>query len=150
MSPAHSVIVDPLIAQSAEIEVAKRKYLRSIRSEVAASSQSAVARRIGVTPSAVHQKLSTAERLAPEIPDGFIAAGPYEIAELYAAGKIDRDTLVEQLKTWPYVDVKGSWSELWDTQASLPGGTWQEVVDAYDDGYLDGDTYEEIDLHVHP
>lgn len=145
-----TIMVDPLIRETAALEVAKKRQLRTIRNEVARSSQSAVARRMKVTPSAINQKLATADKIAPEIPEGFSAAGPYEIAQLAAIGEIDRETLVDELVRWPYVAGPASWGEAWDTQAALPAGTWQEVLDAYDDGLIDADLYEEVDLRIHP
>lgn len=145
-----TITVDTLIRTTAALEVAKKRQLRAIRTEVRSSSQSAVARRMKVTPSAINQKLATADKLAPEIPEGFSAAGPYEIAQVAALGEIDRDQLVDELVRWPYVPGPASWGAAWDTQESLPPGTWQEVLDAYEDGLIDADLYEEVDLRVHP
>lgn len=74
-------------------------------------------------------------------------AGPYAIAKLYAAGGIDRDTMIRELSTWPYAKNEGADAAAseWDSTPYLDTpGSFAEVGKAFDEGLIDGEAYDEI------
>jgi hypothetical protein len=83
-------------------DLGRLDYVRAVRSAVEAGlPQREIVRALHVTQPAVSQTLAKAKGVA-EIPEGFSGASPYEIAERYAAGEIDRAEMICQLSAWPY------------------------------------------------
>jgi hypothetical protein len=81
------------------------------------------------------------------VPEGFSGASPYEIAERYAAGDIDRDTMIRELSAWPYATNKGAAAAAaeWESTPYLDTpGSFAEVGRAFDEGLIDGDAYDQI------
>jgi len=96
----------------------------------------------------VSQLLTQADaRGVKPIPEGFSGASPYEISERYAAGDIDRETMIRELSAWPYVRNEGQAAaqEEWDsTPYPDTPGSFAEVGQAFDEGLIDGDAYDQI------
>lgn len=97
--------------------------------------------------------VSSALERAAEVPDvlaGFSGASPYEIAQRYAAGLIDREQLIDELGRFPYAPTPKTDGYDWLTE-DVPN-TVGDVLDALDDRLIDDDTYEavqdRIDLHT--
>lgn len=84
------------------------------------------------------------------IPEGFSGASPYEIAERYAAGDVDRDEMVRQLSAWPYARNEGlaAAHPEWDsTPCPDTPGSLEEVGQAFDEGLIDAEAHDQI-LHA--
>ena len=123
-------------------------YIRNVRAAVEILDQRDVARALGVSQPAISKLLSQAEaRGVKPIPDGFSGASPYEIAERYAAGDIDRAAMIRELSAWPYVKNEGlaAAQAEWDsTPYPDTPGSFEEVGQAYDEGLIDGGAYDTI------
>jgi len=123
-------------------------YIRNVRAALAAADQRAVARALGVSQPAISRLLSQAEaRGVRPVPDGFSGASPYEIAERYAAGDIDRDTMIHELSAWPYAKNEGAAAAAaeWESTPYLDTpGSFAEVGRAFDEGLIDGAAYDQI------
>ncbi|WP_369745664.1 hypothetical protein [Paenarthrobacter sp. AMU7] len=81
------------------------------------------------------------------VPEGFSGASPYEIAERYAAGDIDRDAMIRELSAWPYPKNEGAAAAAaeWESTPYMDTpGSFAEVGRAFDEGLIDGDAYDQI------
>lgn len=98
--------------------------LRATRRMVEAKGQSAVAKALRLSQPAISKAMAAAEQVR-EVVDGFSGASPYEIAQRYAAGLIDRERMLDELCRWEYpprdrtdgydsllIDVPGSFDEV--------------------------------------
>ncbi|WP_125612051.1 hypothetical protein [Specibacter cremeus] len=124
-------------------------YIRAVRSAVeAGAAQRDIARALGIAQPSVSQLLKQADtRGVKPIPEGFSGASPYEIAERYAAGDIDRDTMIRELSAWPYAKNEGAAAAAaeWESTPYLDTpGSFAEVGRAFDEGLIDGDAYDQI------
>lgn len=124
-------------------------YIRAVRSAVeAGAGQREIARALGIQQPSVSQLLRQADaRGVKPIPEGFSGASPYEIAERYAAGDIDRNAMIRELSAWPYVKNEGL-AAAQDEWESTPypdtPGSFEEVGQAFDEGLIDAEAYELI------
>lgn len=131
-------------------DLGRLDYIRALREAVQQGlGQSEIARALHITQSAISQTLTRAESKGVKaIPEGFSGASPYEIAERYAAGEIDRDEMIRQLSKWPYVKAPDHTEQLaMEWKAILPPdppGTFEEVGEAFDKGLIDGEAYDII------
>ena len=123
-------------------------YIRSVRVAVETTDQRVVARALGVSQPAISRLLSQAEtRGVKPVPDGFSGASPYEIAERYAAGDIDREAVIRELSAWPYSKNEGAAAAAaeWESTPYVDTpGSFAEVGRAFDEGLIDGDAYDQI------
>lgn len=107
-------------------------------------TQAEVARELRITQGG----LSKGVNKTPAVVEGFSGASPYEIAQRYAAGDIDRTQLVEELTRWKYPPrplTDGPYDDL----LFLPEGSFEDVGQAFDEGLIDMETYDEIaEKHV--
>ncbi|MBD5788367.1 hypothetical protein IF650_19580 [Cellulosimicrobium terreum] len=115
--------------------------LRLVRKLAAQMSQTEIAKLLAISQPAVHKALKAAERV-PEVADGFSGASPYEIAERYAAGQIDRAHVIDELARWPYASTPRT--DGFDWLVEDANGTFEEVGRALDDGLLDEDAYDAV------
>lgn len=72
--------------------------------------------------------------------DGFTS--PYEIAEQYAAGLIDQETLIHELTIWPYAEDRpiDDVADIW-----LPGaGSFNDVEHAFMDHLITAEQYDAV------
>ena len=104
-------------------------------------SQREIAKWLGIAQPSVLSALRTAAKVSMPV-DGFSGATPFEICQRYAAGFIDRVTLVDELTRFPY--VKGGQTDGYDSLIVDPAGTWAEVDDAVRRGLIEDDVYEEV------
>ncbi|OOP62741.1 hypothetical protein BMF89_08375 [Arthrobacter sp. SRS-W-1-2016] len=147
-SPDHAL--DLARRALAREDLGRLDYLRALREAVQQGlPQRDIARALHITQSAISQALTKAEsRGVKAIPEGFSGASPYEIAERYAAGDIDRSEMIRQLSAWPYVKAPDHTEQLsMEWKAILPPdppGTFEEVGEALDKGLIDGDAYDII------
>ncbi len=115
--------------------------LRIVRRLADTMTQTEIAQVLLISQPAVNKKLRAAARVA-DLPDGFSGASPYEIAERYVAGQIDRDRLIDELARWPYTPTPKT--DGFDWLVEDGAGTFEEVGRALDDGLLDDDTYDAV------
>lgn len=113
-------------------------YLRTIRALARTMRQEELARTLGVTQPAISATLKTASGV-PEVLAGFSGASPYEIAERYAAGLIDRDQLADELGRFPYAPTPKTDGVDWVVD-EVPN-TAGEVRQAWEDQLIDEATY---------
>lgn len=115
--------------------------LRQLRAlSIAGLSQVELARQLGITQPSVNKALKRAMAVR-DVLDGFSGATPFEIAQRYAAGLIDRDQLIDELGRFPYVPFSIAGRP--GMNATVPG-TAREILDALDAGLIDEDTYDAI------
>lgn len=124
-------------------------YIRAVRLAADAGvAQRDIARALGVAQPAISRLLTqAAARGVQSIPEGFSGASPYEVAERYAAGDIDRETVIRELSAWPYVQNEGAAAAQaeWDsTPYPDTPGSFAEVGQAFDDGLIDAEAYDLI------
>lgn len=81
-------------------------------------------------------------RLAP-VPEEFHGADPEAIINLFAAGEISREQVVDELARWPYAPSDELDGPLDDILVEVPG-SFDVVVRAARTGLLPGDVYDEI------
>lgn len=120
-------------------ELEYRRELRRLKEH--GYSQRDISKWLGIAQPSVFSALRTAAKVAMPL-EGFSGATPYEICERYAAGFIDRQTLVDELTRFPY--VKGGQTDGYDSLIVDPAGTWSEVEDAARRGLIEDDVYEEV------
>ncbi|MCA4135303.1 helix-turn-helix domain-containing protein [Arthrobacter sp. M4] len=129
-------------------ELGALDYIRDIRAAVETADQRVVARALGVSQPGISKLLTQADaRGVKPIPEGFSGASPYEIAERYAAGDIDRDTMIRELSVWAYAKNEGlaAAQAEWDsTPYPDTPGSFEEVGQAFDEGLIDGEAYDLI------
>ncbi|MCZ4518928.1 helix-turn-helix transcriptional regulator [Rhodococcus ruber] len=78
------------------------EFLRCLRQlhEQKMWTQTRLAKANGVTQPAISKWLKMARIDAPDLRPGTAGGTPYEIAARYAAGLLDRETMIEQLSEW--------------------------------------------------
>lgn len=116
-------------------------YLRTVRALSATMRQVDLAKELGVSQAAISTTLSRANEV-PDVVPGFSGGSPYEIAERYAAGGIDRDALIDELGRFPYAETPKTDGVDWLVD-DVPN-TVGDVSRAWRDGLIDEDTYVAI------
>lgn len=151
MDPQSVTIIQPI--EGARWAKARRNlggmdYVRYVLAAVETSDQSTVARALGVSQPSISRLVKQAEAKGVKpVPEGFSGASPYEIAERYAAGDIDRAAMIRQLSVWPYTENGGAAAAAaeWESTPYMDTpGSFAEVGQAFDEGLIDGDAYDEI------
>lgn len=71
-----------------------------------------------------------------------MSKSPYEIAQSFANGEINRKQLVDQLSSREYVAFTKT--DGYDSIIVDPPGSFSEVTKAFTDGLIDGSVYNEI------
>ena len=104
-------------------------------------TQREMAALLGMSQPAVAKALQRAQAV-PAVVGEFNAASPYEVCQRYAAGFIDRTEVVRQLVAWPYKPTP--WANEYGEYEESMDGTWQEVVEAADNGLIDDAIYDEV------
>lgn len=134
----------------ARADLGRLDYFRALQTAVRDGlPQRDIARALNVTQSAISQALKqAASKGVGAIPEGFSGASPYEIAERYAAGDINRNEMIRQLSAWTYVkrqdpteQLAAEWKAILSPDAP---GTFEEVGEAFDKGLIDAEAYDRI------
>ncbi|MEU7187070.1 hypothetical protein [Streptomyces sp. NPDC045369] len=121
----------------------ERTALAALAAADAGASHRAIAATMDISHVAVGALIAKARALPPLV-EGRVGRSPLDIAMRYAAGEIDRDTLVQALATWPYAP-RALPVGLPDGGAALPvPGAFDEVRGALEYGYIDQDVYDAI------
>jgi hypothetical protein len=140
--------IEAALRAKARRELGRLDYIRSVRDAVQELGQAAVARALSVSQPSISKLLAGAEaRGVGPVAKGFSGAGPYEIAERYAAGDIDREAMIRELSAWPYVKNEGAAAAAaeWESTPYVETpGSFAEVGRAFDEGLIDGDAYDQI------
>jgi transcriptional regulator with XRE-family HTH domain len=117
-------------------------YLRGLRRLSHRMTQSDLARALGLTQPSISSALKSAAKVADPRP-GFAGASPYEIAQRYTAGELDRDEMIDQLGRW--VDPGAHRPEPDETnQATDAAETMEQLRHALRDGLLDEPAHQLI------
>ena len=123
-------------------ELALLEQRRALRqAEEVGVSQTTLAAAVGVSQPAVAKALKFARKVR-DIPAGFSGADPYEIAQRYAAGEIDRARVVDELSRWTYVSEPPV-DPLEDYAPQVPGSS-QDLSRAYHRDLIDRSIMEEV------
>lgn len=140
-----SVTKDPAVAAVVRLRHRQRvdrlDELRAVRVLSKTMSQTELAKVLAISQPSVNKALKAAAKV-PDVRENFSGATPYEIAQRYAAGQIDRDQLVDELGRWQYARTPATDGVDW--LADEPEGTFEEVGRALDEGLIDEDTYTAI------
>ncbi|WP_435298775.1 hypothetical protein [Timonella sp. A28] len=119
------------------------------RREIAALSQRGydvrdMARAVGVPGYKFAETVRVAQETAP-IPEGFSGATVREICQRYFLGQITQEQVIHELTTWDYVipEPPGEGAEYDDLGINTPGSI-DEIGWAFDDGFLDGESYDHL------
>jgi len=139
--PRHDEIRAQLLKARQRLEVDTLDYKRILKAAFGGLTQREMAEVLGMSQPAVAKALQRAQAV-PEVVGGFNAASPYEVCQRYAAGFIDRAEVVSQLATWPYKPTP--WANEYGEYEESMDGTWQEVVEAADNGLIDDAIYDEV------
>lgn len=133
-----------LRAARARQSVARLDYLRGLRDVTRSglATQSAIARELGISQSAVSQNLQEEAKLPPVL-DGFHGADPQEVIARFAAGDLSREQVVDELVRWPYAPSDELDGPMDDVLVNVRG-SFDDVEDAAVSGVLPADVYGEI------
>ncbi|MDE9363985.1 hypothetical protein PZ938_00050 [Luteipulveratus sp. YIM 133132] len=113
----------------------------------AAVPQTRIARLLGVSPSAVNQRVQAARSMPPARP-GFSGASPLEIAQRYAAGELEWAQVLEELARWPYEERQMVLDDVTEWNVAGTGDAWSELGIATRRGYLTYEEYGQIQQRV--
>ena len=117
-------------------------YLRGLRRLARRMTQSDLARALGLTQPSISSALKSAAKVADPRP-GFAGASPYEIAQRYTAGDLDRDELIDQLGRWDEAGAAGTAPGPGAGPSGTPA-TIEQLDRALRDGLIDEPTYRLI------
>ena len=145
-SPEHDAALDHVRGSLEKIKLAELDFHRALNT----------AAHTGVD----HRDLAKAARMSPrelslaldrnyavrDIAEGFSGSGPYEIAQRYAAGEIDRAQVIEELRRWPYAPMPDI-GPLDDFIPDAPGSS-EELTAAYCQDLIDRSIMEEVLPHA--
>lgn len=124
------------------IELDQIDYRRELnRLSHLGSSQRQVSSALGISQPSLSTALKTAEKVPPARP-GFSGASPYEICQRFAIGELTRDQVIDELTRWEYVIPEAVEHDYFDDLRFDTPGSFNEVGQAFDDGLIDGATYE--------
>lgn len=122
-------------------DVDRRDELRLLSRLAESMTQTQISKELRISQPAVNKALKAAGKV-PDVREGFSGASPYEIAERYAAGQIDRAQLVDELTRWPYAEQAKTDGFGWLAE-EVPA-TFEEVGRALDSGLVDDETYDAV------
>ncbi|GGJ54133.1 MarR family transcriptional regulator [Glutamicibacter ardleyensis] len=139
--PQHDDMRARLLKARQRVEVDALDYKRTLKAAAGGMTQREMAALLGMSQPAVAKALQRAQAV-PAVVGEFNAASPYELCQRYAAGFIDRAEVVRQLVAWPYKPTP--WANEYGEYEESMDGTWQEVVEAADNGLIDDAIYDEV------
>lgn len=139
--PQHDDMRARLLKARQRVEVDALDYKRTLKAAAGGMTQREMAALLGMSQPAVAKALQRAQAV-PAVVGEFNAASPYEVCQRYAAGFIDRAEVVRQLVAWPYKPTP--WANEYGEYEESMDGTWQEVVEAADNGLIDDAIYDEV------
>lgn len=122
-------------------QIAHLDYTRAAVEAVEHVTPTELSRGLGLAQPSVRELVNRGRNLEKVRP-GFSGASPYEIAQRYDAEEITREELVDQLGRWDY--ASGSQTDGYDTLLVTEPGTFAEVTKAFNEGLIDGETYDAI------
>lgn len=122
-------------------QIAHLDYLRSLAVAAHGAAQRQLADVLGISQAAVSKTLRSA-RAVPPVREGFSGAGPYEIAQRYAAGELTREQVVDELVRWQYEPMPRT--DGWDDLLVIEPGTFEDVAQARRHGLIEDSVYDEV------
>ncbi|MEC5152639.1 hypothetical protein [Cryobacterium sp. GrIS_2_6] len=135
-----------LVRVKARRDTVDLDYLRAARAAAENASQREIARILALSQPAVNKILARAKGIADLRPT-FHGATPFEIAQRYSGGFIDRAQVIDELARWPYLPKPKAdeFDDVWE-----PGeGTWYDVEEALQQGLIDGEIYSAAQARRH-
>ena len=115
-------------------------YLRELRRAAQETTQTQLARLIGISQPSVNSALKSAAAV-PDVRPGFSGATTYEIAQRYDAGEVTREQTIDELGRWSY--RPGSPSDGYDWTPA-DAGEFADVRRAFSEHLIDAEMYDEI------
>lgn len=104
-------------------------------------TQRQVSRWLGIAQPTLSSVLKTA-KTTPMPRDGFSGASPMEICQRYAAGRIDRAKLINELTRWEYTTA--AVTDGFDSLMVNQPGSFDEVIAAVHAGLIESEVYGEV------
>ena len=120
--------------------VTRVSYLRELRRAAQDTTQTQLARLIGISQPSVNSALKSAAAV-PDVRPGFSGATTYEIAQRYDAGELTREQTIDELGRWSY--RPGSLSDGFDW-TTADAGEFEDVERAFSEHLIDAEMYDEI------
>jgi len=111
------------------------------------ASQVQLSRALGISQPSLSSALKTAAKV-PQPREGFSGADPYELCQRYAVGELSRESLVDELSRWDYVTEPVGERDYFDDLRFSVRGSFDDVVQALDDGLIDNAIYDAILANV--
>ena len=119
-------------------------YLRGLRRLAQTMTQSDLARALGLTQPSISSALKSAQKV-PDPRPGFSGASPYEIAQRFAAGRLTRTQLVDELVRW---DRERFVVDTFRPARQRELGVAEDLRTAVRDGVIDQGIYDTILIRV--
>jgi transcriptional regulator with XRE-family HTH domain len=116
-------------------------YLRGLRRLARTMTQSDLARALGLTQPSISSALKSAHKV-PDPRPGFSGASPYEIAQRFAAGRLTREAMIDELARWDQVSRREGLRGLGAGRRAP--GILGELRKAVRDGLIDQPTHDTI------
>lgn len=120
--------------------VTRVSYLRELRRAAQNTTQTQLARLIGISQPSVNSALKSAAAV-PDVRPGFSGATTYEIAQRYDAGELTREQTIDELGRWSYRPGSPSDGFDWTT---ADAGEFEDVERAFSEHLIDAEMYDEI------
>ncbi|MCM6761276.1 helix-turn-helix domain-containing protein [Rathayibacter sp. ZW T2_19] len=120
--------------------VTRVSYLRELRRAAQGTTQTQLARLIGISQPSVNSALKSAAAV-PDVRPGFSGATTYEIAQRYDAGELTREQTIDELGRWSYRPGSPSDGFDWTT---ADAGEFEDVERAFSEHLIDAEMYDEI------
>jgi DNA-binding transcriptional regulator YdaS (Cro superfamily) len=120
--------------------VTRVSYLRELRRAAQDTTQTQLARLIGISQPSVNSALKSAAAV-PDVRPGFSGATTYEIAQRYDAGELTREQTIDELGRWSYRPGSPSDGYDWTT---ADAGEFVDVRRAFSEHLIDAEMYDEI------
>ncbi|WKK70473.1 hypothetical protein Q0F99_11405 [Rathayibacter oskolensis] len=120
--------------------VTRVSYLRELRRAAQDTTQTQLARLIGISQPSVNSALKSAAAV-PDVRPGFSGASTYEIAQRYDAGELTREQTIDELGRWSYRSGSSTDGFDWST---ADAGEFADVERAFSEHLIDAEMYDEI------
>lgn len=125
----------------AQERVASNRRLRCVLAALNSGiSQIDVGHYLGL-PRAAVRKLVASARVLPTVPDGFSGGSPAEIIEIYVAGEISRERMIDELIRWNYRST--TLAQPTDP-VPVDHAQFGQIIDAVSSGDIDRGDYERV------
>lgn len=145
-TPENDAALDHVRGSLEKIKLAELDFHRALNTAARAgvdNRELAEAARLSTRELTIALRSTRARR---DVAEGFSGSDPYEIAQRYVAGEIDRDQVIEELRRWPYAPLPEV-GPLDDYAPDAPGSS-EDLSAAYHRGLIDRTIMKEVLPHV--